>query len=78
MTQLERVVKSMKGKGWLTLRDIERLCRNFTGVYDSQAAISARLREYGKLAALGFVRERKTRNINGKTVYFYRLTRIKK
>jgi hypothetical protein len=76
MTQSERTLKSMIGKGWLTLRDIERLIKNNYREYDTQSAISARLREYGKIAAMGYERQTKIERINDKNVYFYRLKRL--
>jgi len=76
-TQAQRTYKAMISKGWLTLRDIERLVKQRFKIADTQSAISARLREYGKIAAIGYVRERKTERINDKNVYSYRLVKLK-
>lgn len=47
-SQICRVRNAAAGATWRTLRDIERLVVEMYGVYDTQAAISARLREFSK------------------------------
>ncbi len=73
MTQLERVVKICKGKGWKTLREIEKSCRIRYDKHDMQTAISARLRDTAKLAAMGLQKE-SMQDYNG--LWLYRITSL--
>ena len=73
-SQFSRVLHAAAGPTWRTLRDLELLVMQMYGVADTQAAISARLREV-KPETHGLKKER--RHIKDpetlKTVYFYRL-----
>ncbi|MGG7670061.1 hypothetical protein ACQ4OC_15625 [Yersinia sp. J1] len=74
-SQLNRVVSAASGADWLTLRDLEKLLSQmFPGEGDTQAAISARLREINPVRH-GLVKQVRTvRNEDsGKRVWFYRL-----
>ncbi|KJY84817.1 hypothetical protein TW81_02145 [Vibrio galatheae] len=71
-TQFGRVCYVTAGTEWLTLRDIEKRIGRLFKDKDTQAAISARLREVSPIKH-GFVKERRHEQINGKRVYFYRL-----
>ncbi|QKJ87430.1 hypothetical protein PMPD1_2488 [Paramixta manurensis] len=74
-TQLHRVMVATAGADWYTLRGIEKLLSTmFPGEGDTQAAISARLREvsavrHGLVKQVRIVRNDET----GKKVWFYRL-----
>ena len=63
-TQLGRVIS-------ITLRDIERECWSRYGHADTQAAISARLRE---VCCHGWEKHSSNQNIDGKQVWHYHLT----
>lgn len=66
-SQICRVRNAAAGATWRTLRDLERLVVEMYGVYDTQAAISARLREFSK-PFQGLVKERrmaKANQVNG-------------
>ncbi|BEN67485.1 TPA: hypothetical protein ACGD7V_000944 [Serratia marcescens] len=77
-SQICRVRHAAAGATWRTLRDIERLVVEMYGVYDTQAAISARLREFSK-PFQGLVKERRmAKSKSGKWVYFYRLVAVEK
>lgn len=75
MSQFHRVVSICKGSEYYTLREIERLCKAKFGEADSQAAISARLRESMQLSKLGLQKERigPLSGYGKKRVYKYRL-----
>lgn len=70
-TQLGRVIAIMRDGKARTLRDIERECWNRFGHADTQAAISARLRE---VCCHGRVKHSNHQNINGKQVWHYHLS----
>lgn len=70
-TQLGRVIAIMRDGKARTLRDIERECWSRFGHADTQAAISARLRE---VCCHGWVKHSNHQNINGKQVWHYHLT----
>ena len=76
MSQLERVIAVMSDGKERTLRDIEHAIWWRYHIGDTQAAISARLREYGPLAAHGWVKESSVKTINHVRVWFYHLARI--
>ncbi len=77
MNQFDRVVAITKGHRWLTLRSIENACRELYGEYDTQSAISARLRESSRLALLGLKKERWQQTTpNGKQLHMYRVTKL--
>ena len=73
-TQLGRVIAIMLDGRWRTLRDIERECWIRFGHADTQAAISARLREVGRM---GFEKQAQHRRINEKQVWFYSISKGK-
>lgn len=77
MSQFSRVVKIANGQKWRTLRDIEKSIRITFSEHDTQPAISARLRDTFKLSKIGLFKETKTERINNKTVWFYRLAKLK-
>lgn len=70
-TQLGRVIVIMSDGKPRTLRDIERECWSRYGQADTQAAISARLRE---VCCHGWVKHSSNQNINGKQVWHYSLS----
>ena len=70
-TQLGRVISIMSDGKARTLRDIERECWSRYGHADTQAAISARLRE---VCCYGWVKHSSNQNIDGKQVWHYHLT----
>ncbi|MEZ8965521.1 hypothetical protein AB6E53_02420 [Vibrio breoganii] len=71
-TQFGRVVAVATGQQWLTLRDIERIIAQRFNEYDTQSAISARLREVS-VVRHGLIKDKHIERINNKNVYFYRL-----
>ncbi len=76
MNQFNRVVKVASGRKWRTLRDLESVIIDRFNVADTQAAISARLRDISGLARLKLAKETRTERINNKTVWFYRLVKL--
>jgi len=72
--QMGRVIQAAAGPTWMTLRDLERTVFMMFFVADTQAAISARLREV-EPKLHGLVKEKRTLKDpdSGKQVYFYRL-----
>lgn len=76
MSQFLRVVSICKGSKYYTLREIENLCRAKFGENDTQAAISARLREADQLTKLKLKKDRigPLPGFGKKRVYKYRLT----
>ena len=70
-TQLGRVIAIMRDGKERTLRDIERECWSRFGHADTQAAISARLRQVYKY---GYVKNVNIKKINEKLVWWYYLT----
>lgn len=70
-TQLGRVISIMSDGKSRTLRDIERECRNRFGHADTQAAISARLRE---VCCHGWVKHSSCQTIDSKQVWHYSLS----
>ena len=70
-SQLGRVIAIMRDGKLRTLRDIERECWSRFGHADSQAAISARLRQVYKY---GYVKNVNIKKINEKLVWWYYLT----
>lgn len=72
--QMGRVIQAAAGAKWMTLRELERTVFMMFFVADTQAAISARLREVSPKVH-GLVKERRTVKDpdTGKLVYFYRL-----
>lgn len=75
MSQFNRVVKVAKGRKWWTLRMLENDIGRRFGEFDSQAAISARLRDTLRLNRLGLIKDVKIERINNKNVWFYRLVK---
>lgn len=71
-TQFNRVVSSALGLEWSTLRDLEQRIQTKFDAFDTQPAISARLREV-KPSNTGLVKQRMCKHVNGKLVYYYRL-----
>lgn len=70
-TQLGRVIAIMRDGKPRTLRDIERECWAQFGHADTQAAISARLRQVYKY---GYIKNVHIKKINEKLVWWYYLT----
>lgn len=70
MSQLNRVIAVMCDGKERTLRQIEAAIFERTGDGDTQAAISARLRE---VWAKGWEKQRRLEMVNGKQVWWYRL-----
>jgi hypothetical protein len=70
-TQLGRVIAIMSDGKARTLRDIERECLSRYGQADTQAAISARLRE---VCCHGWEKHSSNKTINGKQVWHYSLS----
>lgn len=70
-TQLGRVIAIMRDGKERTLRDIERECWSRFGHADTQAAISARLRQVYKY---GYIKNVNIKKINEKLVWWYYLT----
>lgn len=70
MSQLNRVIAVMCDGKERTLRQIEAAIFERTGDGDTQAAISARLRE---VWSKGWEKQRRLEMINGKQVWWYRL-----
>ena len=70
-TQLGRVIAIMLDGKLRTLRDIERECWSRYGHNDTQAAISARLRQVYKY---GYIKNVYIKKINEKLVWWYYLT----
>ena len=70
-SQLGRVIAIMRDGKLRTLRDIERECWSRFGHADTQAAISARLRQVYKY---GYVKNVNIKKINEKLVWWYYLT----
>lgn len=71
MSQLNRVIAVICDGKERTLRQIEAAIFERTGDGDTQAAISARLRE---VWSKGWEKQRRLEMVNGKQVWFYRLT----
>ena len=69
--QLGRVIAIMRDGKLRTLRDIERECLAQFGHADTQAAISARLRQVYKY---GYIKNVNIKKINEKLVWWYYLT----
>lgn len=72
-SQLGRVIAIMRDGKRRTLRDIERECWSRYGHADTQAAISARLRQVHKY---GYRKQAHIERINDKAVWWYYLTPI--
>ncbi|WP_323063521.1 hypothetical protein [Aeromonas jandaei] len=70
-TQLGRVIAIMRDGKARTLREIERECWNRYTQADTQAAISARLRE---VCCHGWVKHSSNKTINGKVVWYYSIS----
>ncbi|HFK7184578.1 TPA: hypothetical protein ACG0BA_000166 [Serratia odorifera] len=72
--QMGRVIQAAAGAQWMTLRDLERTVFMMFFIVDTQAAISARLREVDPKVH-GLVKEKRMLKDpeTGKQVYFYRL-----
>ena len=70
MSQLDRVIAVMCDGQERTLRQIESAIFNLTGEGDTQAAISARLRE---VYLRGWEKQTRHETVNGKQVWWYRL-----
>lgn len=70
-TQLGRVIAIMRDGKLRTLRDIERERWSRFGHADTQAAISARLRQVYKY---GYIKNVNIKKINEKLVWWYYLT----
>ncbi len=75
--QMGRVIQAAAGAKWMTLRDLERTVFMMFFVADTQAAISARLREVDPKLH-GLVKEKCTLKDpdTDKLVYFYRLVAV--
>lgn len=72
-TQFGRVTLCAAGADWYTLRQLESLIAGlFPEHKDTQAAISARLREVSP-SRCGLVKQKQIIRIKDKSVYFYRL-----
>lgn len=73
-SQLYRVIQAAMGPDWHTLRDLELVVMNMFGHSDTQAAISARLREV-KPQIHGLRKDKRMVKDpdSGKQVWFYRL-----
>ncbi|GAB3528594.1 hypothetical protein [Photobacterium alginatilyticum] len=71
-TQFNRVVSSALGLEWSTLRDLEQQIQSKFDCFDTQTAISARLREV-KPSNTGLVKQRMCKSVNSKLVHYYRL-----
>jgi hypothetical protein len=69
--QLGRVIAIMRDGKRRTLREIERECWSRYGHADTQAAISARLRQVHKY---GYRKQAHIEKINDKAVWWYYLT----
>lgn len=69
--QLGRVIAIMRDGKRRTLREIERECWSRFGHADTQAAISARLRQVHKY---GYTKNAHIERINDKAVWWYYLT----
>lgn len=69
-TPLGRVIAIMRDGKARTLRDIERECWSRYGHADTQAAISARLRE---VCCHGWEKHSSNKTINGKVVWYYHI-----
>ena len=69
--QLGRVIAIMRDGQRRTLREIERECWTRFGHADTQAAISARLRQVHKY---GYIKNAHIERINDKAVWWYYLT----
>lgn len=75
-TQFNRVVAVAVGAGWKTLRQLEAEIKwQFPSDPDTQAAISARLREVSP-SRCGLVKEKQHISNGKKLVYFYRLVPV--
>lgn len=72
-SQLGRVIAIMRDGKRRTLREIERECWSRYGHADTQAAISARLRQVHKY---GYRKQAHIERINDKAVWWYFLTPI--
>ena len=72
-SQLGRVIAIMRDGKRRTLREIERECWSRYGHADTQAAISARLRQVHKY---GYRKQAHIERINDKAVWWYYLTPI--
>ena len=70
-TQLGRVIAIMRDGKLRTMRDIARECLTQFGHADTQAAISARLRQVYKY---GYIKNVHIKKINEKLVWWYYLT----
>ena len=70
MSQLNRVIAVMSDGKERTLRQIEAAIWERTGHGDTQAAISARLRE---VHCKGWEKQTRHETVNGKQVWWYRL-----
>ncbi|TCL06866.1 hypothetical protein [Sodalis ligni] len=78
-SQFSRVLHAAAGPTWRTLRDLELLVLQMYGVADTQAAISARLREvkpeiHGLKKERRYIKDPETLKI----VHFYRLVAAEK
>ena len=71
--QLGRVIAIMRDGKRRTLREIERECWTRYGHADTQAAISARLRQVHKY---GYRKQAHIERINDKAIWWYYLTPI--
>ncbi|PWI34857.1 hypothetical protein DI392_00825 [Vibrio albus] len=72
-TQLGRVISVLAGYEYLTLRQIEkRIAQQFPDHPDTQAAISARIREVSP-SFHGLVKQRTMETLSGHQVWRYRL-----
>ncbi|WAT06468.1 hypothetical protein O1V64_10990 [Rouxiella badensis] len=77
-SQLYRVMHAAMGSTWYTLRDLELVVLNMFGHADTQAAISARLREVDPVVH-GLRKDKRMVKDpdSGKQVWFYRLVAAK-
>lgn len=78
MSQFKRVVSICKGRKWWTLREIEDACILKFSEFDTQSAISARLRDHKQLEKLGLKQDRVGPDPKylPKKLYKYRLIKI--
>ena len=72
--QMRRVFDLMKDGQWRTLREIS----SFHDCHDSEAAISARLRDLRKIRFGGFMVDRRRRGDPGSGLFEYRVTKGEK
>lgn len=73
-----RTVLAAYGLQWKTLRQLEQEISQRWQVGDTQPTISARLREVQKRFPLLLEKQTHVKNVNGKSVWFYRVIELPK